>query len=221
MLTLLRMADGKNWLSFIVYPAALQFLSQSLDPATNPQYSVISYVHDQLYGYQVLFWVPGLLIYASGLKSLSEYVGLGRFVYMVAGAALCAAAVFFRLSSSYRIDPEIFSMAPAWFERLFANINRNLSLNIFWTGLAAILVIILLRSKFLGRLSPEGQKNPPNQDFLLLTVLIATLIATIEVMNLYLRSITRSEYLVLFPIFDLQFRWLRKYKWYRNHTRPY
>ena len=154
------MTNSKGWFSAVIYPTALQFLSQSLDPATNPQYSVISYVHNQLYGYQVLFWVPGLLIYASGLKSLSEYVGLGRFVYMVAGAALCAAAVFFRLSSSYRIDPEIFSMAPAWFEQLFASINRNLSLNIFWTGLAGLLVLILLRSKFLGRLSPEGQTNP-------------------------------------------------------------
>lgn len=213
MLILLRMSNSKGWFYAVIYPTALQFLSQSLDPATNPQYSVISYVHNQLYGYQVLFWIPGMLIYASGLKNLSEYVGLGHFVYMIAGVALCAAAVFFRLSSSYRIDPEIFSMAPAWFERLFANINRNLSLNIFWTGLAALLVLILLRSKFLGRLSSEGQMVPSEECLIQLTILLATLIATIEVINLYLRSITRSEYLVLFPIFDLQFRWLCKYQW--------
>lgn len=36
------------------------------------------------------------------------------------------------------------------------------------------------------------------------------MVGIVELAALYLRSLTRPEYLVLFPIFDLQLQWLCK-----------
>nr|QSQ85905.1 GPI-ethanolamine phosphate transferase [Preussia typharum] len=178
-----RVAHGESMLKAAIYPVTLQFLSQSLDHMTNPpQHSVINYIHSQFSNHQVLFWIPGLMIYVSGLNSVSRYLGLGSFFSITASTILCLSAVFFRLSSTYRLSPESFNFAPSWLTDVFASVNRNSSLNIFWAGLGACLVLTHL--------------------------LPATLLGIVELVNLYLRSLTRSEHLVLFPIFDLQLQWL-------------
>ena len=39
----------------------------------------------------------------------------------------------------------------------------------------------------------------------------AAMIGIVELVNLYLRSLSRPQNLVLYQIFDLQLRWLRKF----------
>jgi ethanolaminephosphotransferase len=151
------MSAGDHWLRAIAYPVALQFISQSLDEATNPQFSVVNYIHDLLSGHQVLFWIPGLMIYVSALNSVTQYLGLGSVVSMLASTAVCMIAILSRLSSSYRLSPTSFDFTPPWFKELVSGVNRNQSLNLFWAGLGACLVLVVFQSRSSGRISRKGE----------------------------------------------------------------
>ncbi|KAF2183579.1 hypothetical protein K469DRAFT_690031 [Zopfia rhizophila CBS 207.26] len=186
-----RMANGEHWLRAVAYPVALQFFSQSLNQTTDPQHSVVEYIHNLLFHYHVLFWVPGLITYASALNTVSRYPGLGSLFSIVTSTTLYLAAVSFRLSSSYRINSELFNFAPPWLKNIMTGVDRNQSLNIFRAGLAACLVFLAPQFRFSGRISRK-----------------ATLVGIVELANLYLWSLTLPEHLVLFTIFDLQLQWL-------------
>lgn len=140
----------------VAYPVVLQFLSQSLEHTNDPQYSVVKYVHSLMYDHQILFWIPGLMIYVSALNSVSRYLGLGSITSILASTTLCLVAIVSRLSSTYRLSPESFDFAPIWVKDAVSGVNRNQSLNIFWTGLVACLVLILVRFKFSNRMSRKG-----------------------------------------------------------------
>ncbi|KAF2027683.1 hypothetical protein EK21DRAFT_114619 [Setomelanomma holmii] len=190
-----RMNAGEHWLKAITYPVGLQFISQSLNEATNPQFSVVNRVHDLFSGHQVLFWIPGLLIYVSALTSVTIYLGMGSVASMLASTALCIVGILSRLSSSLRLSPTSFDFTPLWFKELISSVNRNESLHIFWAGLGTCFVAVVVQSKMSGRVSRK-----------------ATVIGIVELANLYLRSLARPEHLVLFPIFDLQLQWLSSSK---------
>ncbi|OCK76489.1 alkaline phosphatase-like protein [Lepidopterella palustris CBS 459.81] len=185
-----RIKSGESLVKAIAYPVALQFLSQSLDPTTNQQHSVVGYIHNLSYDHQVLFWIPGFIMYASGLTRVFQFLGLSALASVMAATSLSLGAISFRLSSTYRLNPTSFSFAPAWIEYTISRVNRNQSLNIFWAGLVACLIFIVFEIRFARRISRK-----------------ATIGGVVELVNLYLRSLTRSEHLVLFPIFDLQLQY--------------
>jgi ethanolamine phosphate transferase 2 subunit G len=152
------MVNGENWLKAIAYPVSLQFLSQSLNQTGDPQHLVVEYIHSLLFDYPILFWLPGFITYVSAINSVSSYLGLGSLFSLVASSALCLAAVVFRLSSSFRVNPELLSFAPLWFENLITGVDRNYTLNIFWTGLAACFILVFLQLQFSGRVSKKGKR---------------------------------------------------------------
>ncbi|KAF1832636.1 alkaline phosphatase-like protein, partial [Decorospora gaudefroyi] len=188
-----RLITGEHWLKAIAYPVVLQLISQSLDEATRCG-SIVDYVHNMLSGHQVLFWIPGLMIYVSALHSVSRYLGLGSVTSFFASTSICILAILSRLSSAYRLSPTSFDFAPPWLKDLVSGTNRNQSLNIFWGGLGACLIAVVVQSR-MGR--PISRK--------------ATIVGVVELAALYLRSLTRPKYLVLYPIFDLQYQWLCKF----------
>ena len=153
-----RVFSGEHWLKAIAYPVVLQLLSQGLDEATDPQHSVIDYVHNQLSGHQVLFWIPGLMIYVSALNSVSRYLGLGSLFSIVASTTLCIAAIMSRLSSTYRLSPTSFDFAPLWLKDVVSGVNHNQSLNIFWAGLVGCLILVIVQSRLANRITKNGRR---------------------------------------------------------------
>jgi ethanolaminephosphotransferase len=153
------MNAGERWFKAIVYPVALQFISQSLDEATNPQLSIVNYVHDLFSGHQVLYWIPGLLIYVSAMSSVTNYLGLGSATSMLASTALCAVAILSRLSASLRLSPDSLDITPSWFKHFVSSVGRNESLNIFWIGLGACFVAVVIQSRMSGRFSRKGSST--------------------------------------------------------------
>lgn len=153
------MKAGEYWFKAIVYPVTLQFISQSLDEATNPQLSIVNYVHDLFSGHQVLYWIPGLLIYVSAMSSVTNYLGLGSATSMLASTALCTVAILSRLSASLRLSPDSLDITPLWFKHFVSGISRNESLNIFWVGLGACFVAVVIQSRMSGRISRKGSSK--------------------------------------------------------------
>lgn len=139
------------------FPVALQFLSQCLNPSGDAPYSAVKYIHNFLFDYPIFLWALGSITYVSAVNTISKYLGMGSLVSLVASCALSFLAIVFKLCSTHRFNPELLNFAPLWLEDIVAGIDRNYILRIFWTGLAACFVYLLLQSEFSGRVSRKGE----------------------------------------------------------------
>ncbi|KAI1381950.1 alkaline phosphatase-like protein [Hypoxylon crocopeplum] len=181
-----RLRKGDSW-AVSLSPVILQLISQCL----NPQYAVTGFIKAFLFKTPIFLWGLGSITYISALRTGSDYLGMGPVMSLVVSLSLCGAGIVFKLGSTNRVNPELLSFTPSWVENLMGDIDYEYSLKVLWTGLAASFIFVLLQFKFSGRVS-EG----------------VTMIGIVELANLYLRSLTRPQNLVLYQIYDLQLRWL-------------
>lgn len=150
-----RVAKGEHWLK-AACPVALQFLSQCLNPSGDAPYSAVEYIHNFLFDYPIFLWALGSITYVFAVDTVSKYLGMGSVVSLVVSYVLCFLAIVFKLCSTHAFNPELLNFAPTWFEDTMAGIDQNYILRIFWTGLVACFIYLLLQFKFSGRVSRKG-----------------------------------------------------------------
>ncbi|KAH0595098.1 hypothetical protein MHUMG1_07398 [Metarhizium humberi] len=173
---------------------ALQFLSQCVNQ-NGTKYSIAEHMDDFIFENPVVLWIPVLLSHTSAGLSIAQNLraGLGRHAAFGAALALCAAAVIFKLSSTYDFNPELLGFVSHQAQHFIATLSQDRLVKAFWTGLLSCLVYYLLHHR-LGA-------NPLRSD---------TTRKVVELFNLYLRSQTRPKNLPLFLMFDYQLQVLLK-----------
>lgn len=135
------------------WPVALQLFSQCL----NPQYAVTGFVKTFLFQNPVFLWTLGSITYIYALRSVSNYLGMGPFMSLTATISLCVGGIIFKVGSIGRVNPELFNFAPLWLEDMVKGIDYQYTLRVFWTGLAACSIFILIRFRTSGNVSKGGK----------------------------------------------------------------
>ena len=150
-----RAATGEHW-SKSASPVILQFLSQCLNPSADVPYSTVEYIRDFLFDYPILLWALGSMTWVFAANTISKYLRMGSPASLVVSYILGFLAVTFKLCSTQAFNPEVVDFLPLWLKDVMLGFDRNYGLRIFWTGLAACVVYLLLPG-FSHRVSRQGK----------------------------------------------------------------
>lgn len=151
-----RAATGEHRLKS-ASPVVLQLLSQCLNPSGDMPYSTVDYVHDFLFDHPIFLWALGSMTWVFAINNISKNLGMGPLASLVTSYALGFLALTFKVCSTQAFNPESVNFMPLWLESLMLNWDRNYGLRIFWTGLVACTVYLLVQSGFSHRVSRKGE----------------------------------------------------------------
>ena len=151
-----RAATGEHRLKS-ASPVVLQFLSHCLNPSGDMPYSTVDYVHDFLFDHPICLWALGSMTWVFAVNNISKNLGMGSPASLVTSYALGFLALTFKVCSTQAFNPELVNFMPLWLESLMLNWDRNYGLRIFWTGLVACTVYLLVQSGFSHRVSRKGE----------------------------------------------------------------
>lgn len=137
---------------------ALQFLSQCVNQ-NGTKYSIAEHMDDFIFENPVVLWIPVLLSHTSAGLSIAQNLraGLGRHAAFGAALALCAAAVIFKLASTYDFNPELLGFASHQTQHFIATLSQDRLLKAFWTALLSCLVYYLLHHRLGANPSRSGE----------------------------------------------------------------
>ena len=150
-----RMTQGERWLKAI-YPVAIQFVGQCINPVGDVSYSAAGYVPRFLFGYPVLLWVLGSVTYILAGRILTKYLGRASLLSQIVAWSFCSLGLVYKMSSTLPFNPELLDYVPQWFRVIIVQLDHNAVLRAYWLSLTGCFIFLLLRSRSLAHMNQSG-----------------------------------------------------------------
>lgn len=115
------------------------------------------YINDFLFDYSIFLWALSSMTWVFAANNISKNLGMGSLASLATSYTLGFLALTFKICSTQAFNPELVNFLPLWLESFMLNWDRNYGLRIFWTGLVACTLYLLVQSGFSHRVSRKGE----------------------------------------------------------------